>query len=647
MAGSFSSLNRRLRPVWLIALVVVFSGAVNAAAFWASTDSSLPATAFGDLLQHGSTPVAQAAGPTSVDVDFTRGSTMGGREVTSYLISRYDSPSATTATDSFTCAWPSSTVLDCSETGVEDGAWYYAVTPRIAGSLWHGIESAKSSGVTIDTTAPGPPSTPDLVAASDSGTSNSDNLTNVTTPTFTGSAEAGATVKIFAGALEVGSGTATGSVYLIQVSALSPGAHVITATATDGFGNVSGPSAGLSGTIDTSVPAPSAPDLTVASDSGSSDSDNLTKVTTPTFTGTADSGSTVRLYAGAVEVGSGTATGGNYSIAVSTLSQGVHSITARATDVAGNVSVASGALAVTIDTTAPVVTETVIAKQTGYLKGAIKQAGSYFVYANITGATGATVTADVSSATTGATSVVLTAGTYSAEGLVYNYRSGAQNVVSPLSEGLKSYSITSTDPAGNAQTQSSYNVNVDNTRPLATDVQTANGGSTAGRAQPGDTITFTFNEKIDPQSILNGWAGTGATGPVVVRLLDGGCVKILISLNCDNDSLVFYNAANSVQLPLGSVDLKNPGYNGDCGLLSCTRDPLYYGATGTPSTMVQSGNSITITLGTESTPGNGNAITEGSNGTMTWSLSNMSFDAAGNLLSGTSVNESGSGDREF
>jgi hypothetical protein len=370
-------------------------------------------------------------------------------------------------------------------------------------------------------------------------------------------------------------------------------------------------------------------------------------LTSPTFTGTADSGSTVKIYAGVVEVGSGTATGGNYSIAVSTLSQGVHSITARATDVAGNVSVASGALALTVDTTAPVVTETVIAKQTGFLAGAIKQAGSYYVYANITGGAGATVTADVSTATTGATSVVLTAGSYSAEGLVYNYRSAAQTVVSPLSEGSKSYSITSTDPAGNAQTQSSYNVTVDNTRPLATDVQTANGGSTVGRAQPGDTITFTFNEKIDPQSILNGWTGTAATGAVVVRLLDGGCLKVLISLNCADDSLVIYNGANSAQLPLGSVDLKNPGYNGDCGLLSCTRDPLYYGATGTPSAMAQAGNSITITLGTESTPGNGNAITEGNNGTMTWSLSNLSYDAAGNLLSGTSVNETGSGDREF
>jgi hypothetical protein len=32
---------------------------------------------------------------------------------------------------------------------------------------------------------------------------------------------------------------------------------------------------------------------------------------------------------------------------------------------------------------------------------------------------------------------------------------------------------------------------------------------------------------------------------------------------------------------------------------------------------------------------------------MTWIFSNAPYDAAGNLLSGTSVNETGSGDREF
>ena len=62
--------------------------------------------------------------------------------------------------------------------------------------------------------------------------------------------------------------------------------------------------------------APSTPDLTAASDSGSSSTDNITNNNTPTFVGTTDAGSLVKLYDGAALVGSGTATGGNYTLAV-------------------------------------------------------------------------------------------------------------------------------------------------------------------------------------------------------------------------------------------------------------------------------------------------------------------------------------------
>jgi hypothetical protein len=108
--------------------------------------------------------------------------------------------------------------------------------------------------------------------------------------------------------------------------------------------------------IDTAFPAaPSTPDLTAGSDSGSSSTDNLTNDTTPTFIGTAEAGATVKLYDtdGTTEIGSGTATGGNWSITASALSVGAHTITAKATDAAGNVSDASAGLSITVDTTAP------------------------------------------------------------------------------------------------------------------------------------------------------------------------------------------------------------------------------------------------------------------------------------------------------
>lgn len=102
--------------------------------------------------------------------------------------------------------------------------------------------------------------------------------------------------------------------------------------------------------IDTTAPStPSAPNMTSGTDNGASNADDLTNDTTPTFTGTAEPGSTVTLYDtdGTTVVGTGTATGGSYSITTTPLSAGSHTITAKATDAAGNTGVASGGLTVT------------------------------------------------------------------------------------------------------------------------------------------------------------------------------------------------------------------------------------------------------------------------------------------------------------
>ncbi len=118
-------------------------------------------------------------------------------------------------------------------------------------------------------------------------------------------------------------------------------------------------------TVDRTAPtAPSTPVLSAASDSGVA-GDNITNDARPTFTGTAEAGATVTIFDGATQVGSGTATGGNYSITASTLAQGAHTITARATDAAGNVSPSSDSVAVTIDTTPPAVTSAKLANGSG------------------------------------------------------------------------------------------------------------------------------------------------------------------------------------------------------------------------------------------------------------------------------------------
>lgn len=110
-------------------------------------------------------------------------------------------------------------------------------------------------------------------------------------------------------------------------------------------------------TFDTLAPAaPGTPVLNTASDTGVSNSDRITSATTPTITGTAEANTTVTLYDtdGTTLLGITTADGsGNWSITSSRLAPRAHTLTAKATDAAGNVSLASAGLTAVIDTTAP------------------------------------------------------------------------------------------------------------------------------------------------------------------------------------------------------------------------------------------------------------------------------------------------------
>ena len=301
------------------------------------------------------------------------------------------------------------------------------------------------------------------------------------------------------------------------------------------------------------------------------------------------------------------------------------------------------AIAAAPDFRAPSASATVVLKSQGGTPGYVKKSGAYTVLAQVTDtgnpASGiAGVTVNAATLTSGATAVALDAGSFSAAGVSYNRGTASLTAGASLTEGAKSYSLTSTDVAANARTQTGYTVTVDNTAPTASDVQTANNGSTVGRPQAGDTITFTFSEPIEPGSILGGW--TGASTDVVVRITDGGCVLVL----CSNDTLTVRNSANAADLPLGSVDLKRSDYRG--GSILGTLSPVDFGRSTDPaprSTMVMSGNTVTVTLGTPSVT----TDTAAGNGTMTWAPSATPYDRAANAASTASVNESGGADREF
>ena len=73
--------------------------------------------------------------------------------------------------------------------------------------------------------------------------------------------------------------------------------------------------------------------------------DGITNDNTLTLTGTAEANSTVKVYDGATLLGTATANGsGAWSYTTAALSNGAHSLTATATDAAGNTSAASSAL---------------------------------------------------------------------------------------------------------------------------------------------------------------------------------------------------------------------------------------------------------------------------------------------------------------
>jgi hypothetical protein len=198
------------------------------------------------------------------------------------------------------------------------------------------------------------PSAPVLAPESDLGLSATDRVTSQQKPVFSGTSEANALIQILANDTPVGTGKAdaSGNWKLAVTTALSGGNYSITAKSLDAAGNTSAPSPAIQITVDTTTPAsPSAPDLSPTSDNGTSDSDNVTSVSTPTFTGTAEAGARVELFANGTLVGSAIATGTVWTIPINgRLADGTYLMTAQATDVAGNRSALSTPLTVTIKT---------------------------------------------------------------------------------------------------------------------------------------------------------------------------------------------------------------------------------------------------------------------------------------------------------
>lgn len=253
-------------------------------------------------------------------------------------------------------------------TDLADGTLSIAVTARdTAGNT---SQSSDAISVIVDTT---PPAAPVITGFSgDSGTTTED-----MTPTLNGTAEPLSTVDIYRDNMFIASeSTGSDGAWAHTSPALANGSYTFTATATDGATNVSGFSAGLTFEVVTRPNAPTL-DLLVSSDTGTSDSDDLTNDSTLDLIGTAEAGSTVEIFDGSTSLGTTIADGttGEWSFSTAALSDGDKTLSATSTNASNLTSAPSLTLNVIIDTTAPIL-GTPLAQRVNF-KGASAAAGDF------------------------------------------------------------------------------------------------------------------------------------------------------------------------------------------------------------------------------------------------------------------------------
>lgn len=254
------------------------------------------------------------------------------------------------------------------------------------------------------------------------------------------------------------------------------------------------------------VASPTTPNLVASDDTGISSTDDVTSKTTPSFTGTAPLLSTVKLFADGSQVGSVTLSGANttWTIQASTLTATTHSMTATAT-VGAATSSASGALPITIDTSAPIVSSI----QRAGASAAVNQGPLSWTATFDSPVAGVTISNfAIATSNTGGTAPVKTGstavggGSSAASWTIATSESGTTGADNG-SIGLNLTSASGiTDVAGNA---------LSGTMPVAGDAYTydtagptimgissvdAAGGATDGNLEIGDSLTFTFSEPL-------------------------------------------------------------------------------------------------------------------------------------------------------
>jgi chitinase len=186
-------------------------------------------------------------------------------------------------------------------------------------------------------------------------------------------------------------------------------------------------------------------------------------------------------------------------------------------------------------------------------------------------------------------------------------------------DGTYSVRTVTENNAGVIAYGSPQQITVDNHPPRGTEVTTGNGGATAGRLESGDWIRFTWNEPIAPASVMSGWNGSSTA------------IHVHVAENGASDRMDFTTTGGTrLNLVLSAVDLPLGGnFVSDATVLNAT--------------MSQSGNAITVTLGSWIS---GTLVDAGA-GTITWRPSSGATDLTAKPSATTMVTEAGGADVDF
>lgn len=317
-------------------------------------------------------------------------------------------------------------------------------------------------------------------------------------------------------------------------------------------------------------------------------------------------------------------------VVLAALGLGLH--VSGATEAAFAVSTGTPAMALSSapDWKPPIVSRAVVVKSEGGIPGFVRQGAQYRAAASVTDDPSSNPAAGVGTVTGGVDGlpdIALPAGASTVGGLTYTHQSTLQTAPAYIPPGTYTGWVWATDLAVPAQTSADFPLTftADSTAPTPTAVTITNGG-TARRADPGDSVTFIWNDVVDPNSVLTGW--TGEAMDVTVRITH--------STATGGDVLTVWNATNATQLPLGQVTL-----GGDYVSASMT-----FGAGGTRSRLswATAGTGFVVVLGSASA---NTASTSSTGATTTWTPTVTVYDRAGNRSPATAVVESGTADRDF